>query len=226
MSPVWSPNGQEIAYVAGALPGRQGERRLHVAAADGTGTARTLSCPAGFCEPTDWSTDGSHLLVNVVTPGNRDVWVIPLDTRAAPRPLLDGPFDERDARYSPDGKWLAYVSSETGRPEVSVRTTAGRDQRVVISGDGGAQPVWRRDGRMLYYVDATGRLRSVAVTWRDGAPVFGVAQTPEAPGIGFGHWGTQYDFSPDGSRLYYLRSNTDPAPREIHVIVGWRALLD
>lgn len=96
---------------------------------------------------------------------------------------------------------------------------------MVISGEGGAQPVWRRDGQVIFYVDPQGHLTSVPVRWdAEGTPEFGLPERPDVPRIGFGHWGTQYDVSPDGTRLYMLRRNEDPAPHEIQVIIGWRAL--
>jgi hypothetical protein len=86
--------------------------------------------------------------------------------------------------------------------------------------------VWRRDGAELLFVDPDGQLRSVTVRWsRDGRPDFGLATKVMVPPIGRGHWGTPYDVSPDGSRVILLRRNDDPPPREIHVVIGWRALL-
>ena len=98
--------------------------------------------------------------------------------------------------------------------------------RKLIAADGGDQPVWRRDGSELFYVDPDGHLQSVAVRWdRRRTPVFGLPQKLNIPPIGRGHWGTPYDVSRDGSLIYFLRRNDDPPPREIHVITGWRALL-
>jgi hypothetical protein len=86
--------------------------------------------------------------------------------------------------------------------------------------------VWRGDGEELFFVDPDGQLRSVSVHWnRDGRPGFGLPTSLNVPPIGRGHWGTPYDVSPDGTRTYFLRRNDDPAPREIHVVIGWRALL-
>jgi serine/threonine-protein kinase len=128
---------------------------------------------------------------------------------------------------SRNGRWIAYVSDESGRAEVSVRSVSGVAQRLVVSGEGGDQPVWRRDGAELFFVDPSGQLRSVSVRWsRDGVPAFGLPSKLNVPPIGRGHWGTPYDVSPDGSRIYFLRRNDDLPPGEIHVIVGWRALLE
>jgi eukaryotic-like serine/threonine-protein kinase len=227
MFPVWSPDGRQLAFVTGPLPGGPGERVLNIAAADGTGITHSWPCPIEYCEPTDWSADGSTLLVNTLAAGNRDVWTVSTEPDGSAAPLLTAGFDEKDARFSPDGRWVAYVSEDAGRPEVSVRTASGPPRRIVISGEGGAQPVWRRDGSVLYYVDPQGNLRSVSVRWSDdGTPEFGLPERPNVPAIGFGHWGTQYDVSADGSRIYFLRRNEDPAPREMQVVMGWRALLE
>jgi eukaryotic-like serine/threonine-protein kinase len=222
--PIWSPDGRYLAYVAGNIPMRPGTRTLTVAAADGTGIARALRCPADYCEPTDWTSRG--IVLNVLTGARRDVWLLPPEPDAAPHPLLAEAFDERDGRISPDGQWIAYVSLESGKPQVSVRSIAGPPMRKLIAADGGDQPVWRRDGSELFYVDPDGHLQSVAVRWdRRRTPVFGLPQKLNIPPIGRGHWGTPYDVSRDGSLIYFLRRNDDPPPREIHVITGWRALL-
>jgi serine/threonine-protein kinase len=225
IQPVWAPDGRHLAYATGSLPGRTGGSVLNIAAADGTGIVRTLPCPGAYCEPTDWSPDGRRLLVNVGG-GAADVWAVALDDSARTEPLLDEPFAERDARFSPDGNWVAYVADESGRAEVSIRTITGAPERIVVSADGGAQPVWRRDGRELYFVDPQGDLRSASVQWTsDGKPTFGLPVRLDVPPIGFGHWGTQYDVSPDGEHIYFLRRNDDPPPREINVVIGWSALL-
>ena len=225
IQPVWSPDGRHLAYVSGHLPGRTGKRVLNIAAADGTGVLRSFPCPDAYCEPTDWSRDG-RLLVNVRNDQGWDVWTVSADAGGSAKALLAQPFSERDARFSPDGGWIAYVSEETGRPEISVRSIAG-SKRVAISARGGAEPVWRRDGSELYFVDTQGRLHSVSLRWTaERSPVFAKPEMMNVPPIGFGHWGTQYDVSPDGSRVYSLRANTDVGPREIQVVTGWRALLD
>jgi len=212
--------------VSGGLPGRPGgERTLNIAAADGTGVFRSYKCPGSYCEPTDWSPDGTYLVINVIDERGRDIWKIPID-RTAAAPILAEPFAERDARISPNGRSIAYVSEESGRPEVSIRSLSGTPERIVASPDGGAQPVWRRDGSELFFVDLQGRLRSLSVRWSAVRPAFGLPVPLDIPPVGFGHWGTQYDVSPDGSHIYMLRRNEDPPPTEIHVVLGWRTLLD
>jgi serine/threonine protein kinase len=223
---VWSPDERQLAYVSGHLPGRPGKRTLSIAAADGTGVTRTFPCPSIYCEPTDWSRDGHTLLVNVREARGTEVWTVSTQDGSA-HPLLTGASAGRDARFSPEGGWIVYVSAESGRSEVSVRALAGPSTRMVLSSNGGDQPVWRRDGAELFFVDPQGHLQSVAVRWeRDGSPRFGLPARMNLPPVGFGHWGTQYDVTSDGQRLYLLRENKDPGPREIQVVMGWRALLE
>ena len=110
-----------------------------------------MECPGDYCEPTDWSSDGSTLLLSVLESGNANVWAVSTETDGDAKPLLAAEYEERDARYSPDGRWVAYVSEEAGRPEVLVHRSPGPARRFTVSGEGGSQPVWRRDGKMLYF---------------------------------------------------------------------------
>lgn len=224
--PVWSPDGGRLAYVVG-YPSSSGGKNITIASADGTRVFRTLPCPAEYCEPTDWSPDGRLLFVNVRGPRGSDVWTVPVAGDGAARPLLAESYSERDARISPDGRWLLYVSDEAGRAEVSMRSISGAADRIVISAHGGDQPVWRRDGSEVFFVDSNGRLCSAAIQPAAGGKMsVGLPVELNVPAIGSGHWGTQYDVSPDGRRIYFMRAAEGESPREINVIIGWRALLD
>jgi eukaryotic-like serine/threonine-protein kinase len=220
LMPVWSPDGREVAYRSGTLY----DATIGFAAADGTGVKRTLACPESQCEPNDWSAQG-YLIVTV---RGRDIWMVPTEPGAAPRPLLSAPHRERDARISPDGRWLAYVSDESGRPEVSVQSLTGPPRRFVVSSKGGDQPVWRADGAHaeLLFAGSGGRLQSVSV--RSDAQtglVFSAPATLNVPPLGERHWGTTYDISKDGRRLYFPHAADDRPPREFGVIMNWRTLL-
>jgi Tol biopolymer transport system component len=216
--PAWSPDGDRIAYRSGtnAAP------TLKVSSADGVGPVQTLPCPRPYCEPTDWSPDG-FLVVNV---SGGDVWAVPLDPNAPARPLLDESFTERDARISPDSRWLAFVSDESGRPVISVRSVSAPLRRYVVSTSGGDQPVWRRDGKELFYVNAQRLLQGVSVrATADGGLAFGAPQPVQIPRFAERHWGTVYDVSPDGSRVYFPHPGSARAPGEFGAVLGWRALL-
>ena len=113
---------------------------------------------------------------------------MPTGAGGVARPLLAQAHAERDARISPNGGWIAYVSDEAGRPEVSVRTITGASRRIVVSANGGDQPVWRRDDAELFFVNLQGRLQSAPVRWAaDGLPTVGRAVELNLPTVGFGH---------------------------------------
>ncbi len=226
--PVWAQDGTQIAFVASVPPGRAGHHMLTIAAADGTGIVRAFPCPtADYCEPSDWSRDGRRLLVTTIEEHDTDVWLVDLEVeKPVVTPLLRNDFPERDARFSPDGGWIVYVSDDSGRSEISVRRISGQPRRQVVSAEGGDQPVWRRDGRELFYVDPEGRLRSMPVSWAGDEPTFGHEERLPIPPVGFGHWNTQYDVTADGETIFMLRENDDPAPRSIGVMIGWSRLLE
>jgi eukaryotic-like serine/threonine-protein kinase len=220
---VWSPDGKRMAYVVGQ---RTPEPRLVIAAADGTGVIGEVACPEPSCTPTDWSVDGKFLIANVRRARSVDVWLLPVVPDERARPILDAPYAERDARMSPDGRWIAYVSEESGRPEVSVRSFVGPRQRAVMSAGGGDQPVWRGDGSELFFVDLTGRLSAVSVRPAPGGALSFSAPVPlKVPRIGPGHNGTQYDVTRDGGRIFFRDVSPEPPPREMSVILGWQGLV-
>jgi dipeptidyl aminopeptidase/acylaminoacyl peptidase len=212
--PVWSPNGTQIAYRSGinAAP------TLVVTAADGTGSSRTLRCPSPYCEPTDWVQD--TLIVNA-SDGN--VWSVPV-TGAEPRQVLHDAFVERDARVSPNGLWIAYVSEESGHPEVFVRSLSGPDRKFPVSTSGGDQPVWRRDGRKLFYVNPEGFLEGATVGVAvQGRLEFGSPKRLMVPQFAPRHWGTTYDVSTE-ERVYFPSEGEDTFPRDVGVVLGWSML--
>ena len=218
--PIWSPGGDRLAYHTGA-PWRP---TLVIGSADGTGDLATIQCPSSRCDPTDWSRDGQWILANTFSSKGVDVWMLST-TGGPPKPLLDAPFIERDARVSPDGALVAYVSEEAGRPQVSIQAVGRPPRREVVSVSGGDQPVWSRDGSELFFVDPGGFLRVVRITRdREGRPAYDSPVLVKVPRIGAGHYGTQYDLSPDG-RIYFLDRNIAPPPSEFNVVLGWPGIL-
>jgi hypothetical protein len=194
--PQWSADGAMIAYSANAPGGK--DLLLQKL---GGGEPRVLATRAGTQFASDWARDGSALLVTEhAGPDRHDILVQPTDG-STPSAYAATSADETAARISPDGRWVAYTSDESGRGEVYLDSYPTPRRRVAISSDGGVHPVWRGDGRELYY-------------WRDGAlvavrlgdasgdapPIAGTRtvlfRAPYQVGVN-----TMYDVSPDGERF-------------------------
>jgi eukaryotic-like serine/threonine-protein kinase len=217
--PVWSPDGSHVAYRSGTFD----EPTIAFAASDGSGVRKTMVCPQVPCEPSDWSPEGFLLL----TVGRKDVWMMPVGSDGQAQPLLAEPFTERDARISPSARrWLAYVSDETGRPEVYVRSLSGPTVRYSVSTAGGDQPVWRRDGAELFFAGPEGSLYSVAVRPGPNAGLaLGIPTKLNVPALGERHQDTIYDASPDGRTIYLQFPTDQTAPPEFGLVLGWRTLI-
>jgi serine/threonine protein kinase/Tol biopolymer transport system component len=217
LAPVWSPDGHGLAYRSGSW----GSSNLSIASADGTGVLRVLPCPGEPCLPTDWSPDGQFVLVNA----REDVWSVQINGERAAQPLLDAASVQRDARISPDGRRVSYVSHESGRPEVYVLNLTGAQHRVVVS-RGGDQPVWSRSGRELFYVSLNNELHRATVgTDRTDRVIVEPPSKLPIPTFAPGHLGTSYDLSPDAARVYFPHPGTPQKPREIRFALDWAARL-
>ena len=178
----------------------------------------------------DASLDGRNLVYLDSSPATiRDIWLLPLSGAATPHPYLRTPAIEQDARFSPDGRWLAFVSSESGRAEVYVGPTDDPGARRRISRDGGLAPRWRRDGREIVYVDLNDTFMSVDVVPGDELkaagprPLFSPGRLFRNPGAGIGE--PYYDLAPDGQSLIVNRIVRDPAVEPITVVLNWPSLL-
>jgi serine/threonine-protein kinase len=195
--PHWSPDGRAVAYSADAPGGKD----LLVQPLGG-GPARRYP-RAGVQWPSDWSADGRTLLFTDMrrATADEDVWAQPLDGGPA-RPYVATPTHERAARVSPDGRWVAYESDETGRWEVYVQSFPEAGRKTLVSVSGGVNPVWRGDGRELYYWRAD---QLVAARVEEGAgagdplAVRGRAVLFRAPYFQNVH--AMYDASRDGARF-------------------------
>jgi len=166
--PVWSPEGSRLVFDSSR--GKYGAgHALYEKLANGATPERLLLEPEPGMDglvALDWSRDGRIVfMAHPVGTANRDLWVLPPSGDRKPFPYLMTPFDEIEASLSPNGRWLAYTSNESGSYQVVVRSfpDPSRDRRQ-ISTQGGGVPRWSGDGREIYYLDPGGRIVAVAVT--------------------------------------------------------------
>ncbi len=195
--PQWSADGASLAYSVNAPDGKDVVTRPFTG-----GSERVVMGRSGTQFPSDWLRDGSALMItDDVSDGRHDILVQPADG-SSPRPYVATGADETAARVSPNGRWVAYTSDESGAAEVYVDSypQPGR-RRVKISLGGGMHPVWRGDGRELYYW-RNGALIAVRMAESiDGAPPASGAQTVLFRAPYQGNLNTMYDVSPDGQRF-------------------------
>jgi eukaryotic-like serine/threonine-protein kinase len=220
--PVWSPDGSRIAYNNGA--------NIVVKAANGSGEPETLLPRTTF--PAAWSPDGRFILFMERSANTRmDLWALPMFGDKREHLLSNSPFNEQNPQLSPDGRWLAYTSDETGDYEVYVQSFSadgklGADKKRVSTA-GGRLPVWRRDGSELFFVAADGHMMASSVKiggtefeFAAPKPLFKTRTLSLEGGIYH-----EYDVSPDGQRFLIgtLIGDADAPPPT--VIMNWPALL-
>jgi Tol biopolymer transport system component len=226
---VWSSDSRRVAWDSH----RHAEgATMYERVADGSAPERQVLPPQkGFARsPRYYTLDGQHLAYSQSDTGGApwDLWVLPLTGGGKPFAFVTSQFDESGGAASPDGRWMAYVTTETGVSQVVVQPfpnpAAGKWQ---VSMNGGAYPKWRRDGRELYYVAANGDLVGVSVT--PGA-TFGVGVSTVLFRTNFGFTsqpltGAPYDVRADGQRFLLAVSPDDPNATPIRTVVNWPALM-
>jgi serine/threonine protein kinase/Tol biopolymer transport system component len=195
--PVWSPDGKWIAYNSD----RNGRANLYRKPSDGSGAEELLLTDEQTALPNDWSRDGKYLLYSRGPVGNQEIWALPLEGERKPRLVVTrtGNLFSSGGHLSPDGRWIAYVSNESGTPEVFVVAFRGGQGKWQVSTNGGVQPKWSRDGKEFYYANTTSRtVFAVPVKEVNGALQFGTAQ-PLVSNTAT----TQffYDVSPDSKKV-------------------------
>jgi serine/threonine protein kinase len=227
VKPVWSPDGARIAFA-----GSTGDRiafDLYEAPSSADTDPRPLLRTDVPKFPWDWSLDGRWLIYSAASPVTKeDLYVLPMQGEHKPQPFLVTDYTETDAAFSPDGRLVAYVSDESGKFELYVRSfPATEGGKWTVSSAGGYQPRWRHDGRELFYFEGDGRLMSVDVTpgatFKSGTPKF-LFQVPIFGGgatTGNHYW----DVAPDGQRFLINTVDSETTSTVINVVLNWQAEL-
>jgi Tol biopolymer transport system component len=220
--PIWSSDGKRIAFTFG-------NNMLRQKLASGEGGEQELMRvdTAGSIRPADWSPDGRFLLYAAVD-SNATSWdlLVLSGSDSKPVPFVRSGFTEEQGRFSPNGRWVAYVSNESGLDEVYVRalatdfsgSSASAGGSVLVSRGGGTAPRWRRDGRELFYLAPNGKMMAVEVTagqqFDIGTPT-PLFQTPPGAIVG--------DVSADGKRFLLVTPVGPSASAPFTVVMNWAA---
>jgi serine/threonine protein kinase len=221
IAPVWSPDGSRIVFSSN----RVGVYNLYWKSASGVGGEELLLESPQTKIPLDWSQDGRFLIYRVSDPKNGfDLWVLPISGDRKPFPFVATSFDERDAQFSPDGRWVAYQSNESGRFDIYVQPFPGPGGKWQVSNAGGIQPRWQRDGKALFYISAEGKLMSVSVEAAFTTQTFKAATPVElfvTRILGLNGQRQQYSVSKDGLQFLINVPAESASVAPITVVLNW-----
>jgi Tol biopolymer transport system component len=224
--PIWSPDGSRIAYEA--FRSGNFQEHLYIKSGNGTGVEQMLPVSRDFGSLIldHWSPDGQFLLFELFDHSTaiHNLWLMPVAAGRQPQLFLRTNFNKVDAQFSPDGRWVAYGSDESGTSEVYVQSFPDSRSKWQVSTNGGKLPRWRRDGRELFYFEANDTLMAVPV---DSGVAFN-ARAPKAlfasPNAGKGVE-TRYDVAPDGERFLFNVVAQPAKPSSITVVLNWQSAL-
>ena len=217
IAPLWSPDGAHLAFTSRA------GLDLYVRARAGEGPVKPLISDQSVKVLNDWSPDARHIVFTRHDPQTKlDLWSVPLSGGAA-RAVLNTSFNEVQARISPDGRWIAYTSDESGTQDVYVRRYPSLDDPRMISVAGGGQPQWRADQRELFYLSHDRSLMAVTVTGADRLS-FGAPRRLFRTSIGDGPSSAResYAVMADG-RSFLIDARRDSGMPPITVMLNWAA---
>jgi serine/threonine protein kinase/Tol biopolymer transport system component len=215
-APIWSPDGKQILFSSN----RKVTTRLYLKNADGSGSEEEVADLGTFVPVNawDWSRDGKHVLFRK---GN-ELWHLSRPEHAT-KPLLQAKWTVRNAQSSPDGRWMAYASNETGSMQVYVSPFLNGNGKWQVSSAGGQEPKWRQDGKELFYLSADGKMMAVAVktgaSFEASSPV-ALFQTHRRQPVSSQDV-FSYDVSGDGQKFLILTKVDEANAAPLSVLLNW-----
>jgi len=224
VGPVWSPDKGQIVFSSG----RRGEFQIYQKGLNTSTSEAPLLQSDAADHPTDWSADGRYIAFQRLdTKANNrwKIWVLPTFGDRKPFAFAATQFDERAARFSPDGKWIAYSSDESGETEVYVASFPAGQTKIRISTTGGEYPKWRRDGKEIFFISTDQKVMAAEVM--ENAAGLKVGEPRALFGIHARKVETRnsiYDVSADG-QMFLVNSLPDVAPPSLTLVTNWSAEL-
>jgi serine/threonine-protein kinase len=219
-APKWRPGGSEVSYISS-----EGSFHLRVRRPDGTGTITHLRLPVGdMVGMPEWTPDGKWVLLWVTHANGSDIVAQSVGSDSViPFATAQG-YDEQSPAVSPEGRWVAYTSTETGRPEVYLRPFPDvARERMQVSRSGGSVPAWSRDGRELFFVSAANELMAVPVTW-SARPALGEPRAlfPLGPSlITNSNYERTFEPEPGGKSFIMLKQADSKAALQMVLVLNW-----
>ncbi len=223
LGPAWSPDGKTITFESG----RGMLFNLYQKAADGSGkTTPLLVDNADEYDPV-WSADGRYLVFERRSRGattHLEIWAMPTFGDRKPFPVVQGRFSVSQPSLSPDGRWLAYLSTESGQPQVYAQTFPHGSERWQVSAAGGDWPLWSRNGKELFYISADDKVVSASITEAGSRLIIGkdrpLFQTNALIGPGW-----PYDVSADGKKFVVANQKQAQTSQPLTLVINWPSLL-
>ena len=223
--PIWSPDGKLLVYAART----SGASNLYAISADGGGKPEQLTASDTAQTPASWSSSGNAIaFLQRPQSGSTGIWILPMEGDRKPRLVLESRFNLTHPEFSADGRWIAYVSNESGSPEVYVQPYPGPGEKVRISTAGGIEPIWNPNGRELLYRSGTrdsqqflsAAIRSLSPFRADTPRLLFEAKAGEYDSTTPGR---SWNVSIDGQRFLLSRftESTDKPVTVMHVVLNW-----
>jgi Tol biopolymer transport system component len=213
---VWSPDGVQLAFAAA----RSRTLDIYRKASNGVGDEERLRETTGVEFPVSWSSDGRFLLYQTEGP-NADLWVLSLEDRKT-TPFANTRFNETAGQFSPNGRWIAYSSNETGQNEVYVAPFQGPGAKVRLSSSGGGSPRWRQDSNEIFF---SSRNRLMAATVRGSDSEIDVGEARPLFEIGLSNRSFPYAVTDNGQRFLITKPVEERSTTPITLVVNWPAIV-
>jgi len=198
---------------------QEGHSGVDVASVSGKSNVERLVDLPRPVRLTDWSRDGRLILYSTTSMDTgSDIWALPLTEKGQPFAVISAPFNQSEGRLSPDGRWLAFTSNESGRDEIYVRSFPADEGRWLVSTGGGTQPWWRGDGSELHFVSSDGSLMATGVEGGDSLRLGAPRPLIELDAA------SQYLES--GRRILAISPVVEPGDRQLEVVLNWAGELE